>query len=116
MVPVDYSEHSRNAVRTALEIAGYFGASIDLVHVWDRPSYVSDAMMVGHAGDKQRSLLELIRENAEKDMNEFIGTLNLPAGANVTHQLLSGEPAPALVKELAKSEHDLVVIGTHGRT
>ncbi len=116
MVPVDYSDHSKAALSKALEIAKPFGASIDLVHVWDRPSYVSEAVMVGQPGENQKSLVDLIRENAEKDMVEFIGTLGLPGDVKVTHRLLSGEPAATLIKELGKGEHDLVVVCTHGRT
>ncbi len=116
MVPVDYSDHCKTALTAAVDVARRFGATIDLVHVWDRPSYVSEAIMVGQPGDRQRSLLELIRENAEKDMVEFIATLSLPPDVQVTHQLLSGDPATTLAKELAKGGHDLVVIGTHGRT
>jgi universal stress protein A len=116
MVPVDYSQFSKGAVEMAVEIARRFGSTIDVVHVWDRPSYVTDVIMVGHPGESQRSLLELIRENAERDMAEFMGTLELPTDVQVTHHLLSGDPAATLLKELGKGGHDLVVLGTHGRT
>jgi nucleotide-binding universal stress UspA family protein len=116
LVPVDYSECSRAAVRSALEIAQRFDASIDIVHVWDRPTYVSDVLMVGSQGQSQKSLVDLIRENAEKDMNDFLATLQFPPGARVSHRLISGEPASTIVEELAKGQHDLVVVSTHGRT
>jgi nucleotide-binding universal stress UspA family protein len=31
-------------------------------------------------------------------------------------RLLAGEPASALLAELKKGEHDLVILSTHGRT
>ncbi|MEO6599994.1 MAG: universal stress protein, partial [Polyangiaceae bacterium] len=31
-------------------------------------------------------------------------------------RLISGEPASALLSELKKGEHDLVIVSTHGRT
>jgi nucleotide-binding universal stress UspA family protein len=62
---------------------------------------------------------ELIRDNAEAEMAAFLanhlrhneGTTVLPP-----HYLASGEPAATLVAELERGKHDLVVIGTHGRT
>jgi len=116
LVPVDYSECSRAALRAALEIAQKFGSSIEVVHVWDRPTYVSDVLMVGGQGHPQKSLVDLIRENAERDMDEFLATLELPAGAKVSHRLIAGEPASTIVKELQSGNYDLVVISTHGRT
>ena len=38
LVPVDYSVHSLKAVGYAAEIAQRLGASLDIVHVWDRPT------------------------------------------------------------------------------
>jgi nucleotide-binding universal stress UspA family protein len=115
LVPVDYSENSKPAVRLALELAQRFGSQIEFVHVWDRPSYVTDAVMVGHPG-QQRSLVELIGENAERDMRDYVAGLNLPKDVKASHRLLSGEPASTLIKELETGNYDLVVVGTHGRT
>jgi nucleotide-binding universal stress UspA family protein len=75
LVPVDYSAGSRAAVNAALELSATFGSTVDIVHVWDRPTYVSDVLMVGARGESQKSLVDLIRENAEKDMADFLATL-----------------------------------------
>jgi universal stress protein A len=115
LVPVDYSEHSRTSVRVAAELAKELGASVDIVHVWDRPTYVSDAVMVRRPGEEHRSLSELIRENAEKDMTDFLATLEIPEGVRVTHRMCSGEPAQKLVEETRSGGYDLIVVGTHGR-
>ena len=49
-------------------------------------------------------------------MNEFLAQVNLPSGVPVSSRLLAGEPASALLAEMKKGEHDLVVLSTHGRT
>jgi len=115
LVPVDYSEHSRASVLVAAELAKATGATVDIVHVWDRPLYVPEGVMVRRQGEEHRSLAELIRENAEKDMNDFLATLELPDGVPVTHRMCSGEPAQKLVEEARTGEYDLIVVGTHGR-
>jgi nucleotide-binding universal stress UspA family protein len=116
LVPIDYSQNSKVALAYGADLAVTFGASLDIVHVWDRPTYVTDAVMVQRPGEAHKPIGELIRENAQKDMDEFLGELSLPSGVAVTSRLLSGEPASTLLAELKKGEHDLVVLSTHGRT
>lgn len=114
LVPVDYSDHCLSALGYAAELAQRFGGQLDIVHVWDRPTYISDAVLVGH-GTQQRPLGELIRENAERDMKSFLEKLKLPEGVLSKERLLSGDPASALLKEIEKEKYDVVVMGTHGR-
>ncbi len=116
LVPIDYSENSKVALTYATELAVSFGASLDIVHVWDRPTYVTDAVMVQRPGEGHRPIGELIRENAQKDMDEFMASVSLPSGVPSQSRLLSGEPAATLISELKKAGHDLVVLSTHGRT
>jgi nucleotide-binding universal stress UspA family protein len=116
LVPVDYSAHSRSALGAALSLAQRFGATVEVVHVWDRPSYVTDAVMVGHLG-AQKPLGELIRENAESDMGKFLAEALPPnPGVLVRRTLLSGEPVSTLLQKIREGGHGLVVVGTHGRT
>lgn len=116
MVPIDYSENSKAALAYGAELALGFGASLDIVHVWDRPTYLTDAVMVQRPGEAHKPIGELIRENAERDMAEFLAEVRLPSAVTASSRLVSGEPASALLTELKKGEHDLVVLSTHGRT
>ena len=116
LIPIDYSENSKAALAYGAELAVSFGASLDIVHVWDRPTYVTDAVMVQRPGEAHKPIGELIRENAQKDMNEFMADVTLPSGVPAQTRLLSGDPASTLIAELKKGEHDLVVLSTHGRT
>lgn len=115
LVPVDYSPNSRAALAVAVELARKFSASLQLVHVWDRPTYLTEALMVGH-GTGQRPLMELIEQNAEQDMLTFLQEVGLPADVSYGHRLLSGEPASELIREIETGGYDLVVMGTHGRS
>jgi nucleotide-binding universal stress UspA family protein len=115
LVPVDYSDHCLSALGYAAELAQRFGGKLDIVHVWDRPTYISDAVLVGH-GAGQKPLGELIRENAEQDMQGFLAKLALPEGVLGSERLVSGDPASALLKEIEREKYDLVVMSTHGRS
>jgi nucleotide-binding universal stress UspA family protein len=115
LVPVDYSEPSRAALRVAADAARAIGATLDVVHVWDRPPYVSDAVIQTPGGGK-RSLVEMIRENAAREMDDFVAQTKLPAAVRYEKRLLGGNPAATILEEIERGRHDLVVVGTHGRT
>jgi nucleotide-binding universal stress UspA family protein len=112
LVPVDYSDGSGLALKAALGFARLVGAELDVVHVWDRPSWMADTMTVQMEG-KQRPLGALIRENAQSEMDAFLAAQGISSG--LPHRLLSGEPVSTVLGELEAGRHDLVVVGTHGR-
>lgn len=116
MVPVDYSDCSRVALEYAADLAKKLGVPLDVVHVWDRPSFVTDKVMVRDAAGAERSLIQMIAENAEAEMASFIKSAKIPADLQVERHLLSGEPASRVLEELRQGRHDLVVVGTHGRS
>jgi len=113
LVPVDYSEGSKLALDAAVGLASQLGAEATAVHVWDRPSWVSDTITV-QTGGAQRPLGALIHENEEKQMQDFLASLP-GTTAGLPHRLLSGEPASAILKELDEGGYDLGVVATHGR-
>ena len=116
LMPVDYSDASREAVKYACYLASKLGARLDVVHVWDRPAYVSDTVVVAQPGGKPKSLADMIRENAESEMKEFLQGCQVPAGVELTSHLESGEPASTILKVAEQQGVDMVIVGTHGRT
>jgi nucleotide-binding universal stress UspA family protein len=120
LVPVDYSPSSLASLKYAAFLASALGAELDVVHVWDRPSYVSDDVVVQDREGRRGSLSQMVHDNAEREMTQFLEKSRAATGkASVQaqqHRLLSGEPVSALLAEVEKGSHDLVVIGTHGRT
>jgi nucleotide-binding universal stress UspA family protein len=116
LVAVDYSECSATALGYAARLAETLGASLDVVHAWERPPYVSDAMLVQHGDGQHGSLVELIRDRAQAEMSEFIARAALPGGVPVEQRLLAGNPAAKILDELKLGKHELLVVGTHGRT
>jgi nucleotide-binding universal stress UspA family protein len=115
LVAVDYSECSRAALEFAGEIASKLGAKIEVVHVWDQPAYVSGDTAI-RSGAFEHSLIDLIRDNAATEMNAFMAKAKLPAPVKVERRLLSGNPAATLLHALEAGNHELLVVGTHGRT
>jgi nucleotide-binding universal stress UspA family protein len=113
LVPVDYSDASRRALELALTLDDT--AQVTVIHVWDRPAYVGEGMIT-HTDGSRRSLSELIRENAEREMSEFLAQVEVPPGRRFEHHLVSGDPVVAILAEATKLVYDVLVVGTNGRT
>jgi nucleotide-binding universal stress UspA family protein len=114
LVPVDYSACSHTSLRCAAYLAEKLQAVLDVVHVWDRPSYVSDVVLTRHEPLSGKSLITMIEENAKRDLEDFLKKAAVPAAG--AGRLLTGDPATALLHELKPGNHQLVVVGSHGRT
>jgi nucleotide-binding universal stress UspA family protein len=116
LVAADYSETSTRAVEYAAAVAVQFNAKLEIIHVWDRPQYVPANTTVTHpSGHGRISLAELIAENAERDMQEFLDACEIPASVSLTHHLIGGEPS-AKILECSTQGYQLLVLGTHGHS
>ena len=114
LLPVDYSEHSRQTLLFAAGLAKQLGAAIDVLHVAEYPLRMPGDINVVQGG-KKRPLGELLLENAEREMEEFLRSPE-PQGVPISHKLNHGEPAGRILSAIEAGHYDLVVIGTHGRT
>ncbi len=115
LVPVDFSGCSRLALSRATELAKAFGATIDILHVWEAPAFVAPEAMVGVSGGTQ-TLADLAREHAATAMEEFVSAAQdegVPVGETIIKQ---GDPAKVIVETADSGNYDLVALGTHGRT
>ena len=114
LVGVDHSEHSREAVRFAAEIARGQRATLTLVTVYR--TQLSWAALMPPGGVSQRTVDEIIdgkREIAQAILDEAVELV--PAGIDVRTVLAEGEPGPAIVEEARTGRYDLVVVGSRGR-
>lgn len=114
LVPVDFSEGSKAALEYAQGLAGRFGASVDVLHVWFTPAYISPAVAVQVARGEIETLELVARREAEQQMQSFLDGVPNPEGVPIATRIEYGYEPQAIV-DIAKS-YDLVVMGTHGRS
>jgi nucleotide-binding universal stress UspA family protein len=114
LVPVDFSENSEHALGFALNFARLLGAEVEVVHVWDRPSWFDNQMTIVVDGEK-RILGEVIHENTTRDLELFVRESTPASFSPPPCRLLSGTPAKELLVEIEGGRYDLVVLGTQGR-
>jgi universal stress protein A len=116
LVAIDYSVHARRAFAYAVELARKFEAKLELLHVWERPAYLPEGLVVGPPGQTQRTVAELIRENAEREMAEFLHECRICEGLEMEVVLETGEPAAAILRVVREYQCDLIVMGAQGHT
>jgi len=111
LVPVDFSEPSRKAIRYAYEFAGQFGARLTLLHVVEPLSYPPDFAMVPLLPPdvEGRRILELT-----KHLEEL--ARSVAGGVETEAVVITGRPWQGVVDHAKSSETDLIVVSTHGYT
>lgn len=116
LVATDFSEWSAVALRTAISLAERMGASIDVVHVWEPSASIPiETMLTEVSTGAPRTLGEIARREAARRMTHFLeaeGSTSVQLGSRIE----VGRPDEVLVTLAEQEGHDLIVIGTHGRS
>ena len=105
LIPTDGMELSMPSVREGLELARAFGAEVTALTVSDESGMSID-------GKEGRSgTADAVAANAAV---EHVVDEGKKIGVTITPKIVVGSPAEAIIS--ASSGHDLVVMGTHGRS
>jgi universal stress protein A len=114
LVPVDFSEFGKHAMRYGCELARRFSSELHLLHV------VEDIYpMVPEAGlllPAQTDFLTGLRQNAQKAL-EQLPPADIGNGiTDVIRHVGNGTPFLEIIRYAREHNIDLIVIGTHGRS
>lgn len=115
LVPVDFSESSRAALDYAVDVARKFGATIDLLHVWQAPTFIPTASLP-EAPTVDANLVDLVRKNAEEATARALADARGRELPVRDAHCEPGVPARGIVEFANADGYDLIVLGTHGRT
>lgn len=113
LVPVDGSECSLLALEHAVELAKFMGASVTVLHALDPLKPTIPVGMHGQSVAAEQAVADLQRVAQETLDNavERVRALGASAEARLEE---GGHPVDTIAEVLA--EHDLAVMGTHGRS
>ena len=114
LVPIDLSDCSRSALSHALSLAEQFGASIDALFVAEIPAFRSEPRVAKEGGTV--SLRAYAIEVATADLDTFLGHLEPTQRERVSARVDAGKPRECILQHAQRDHHDLIVMGTHGRT
>ncbi|HXG38483.1 MAG TPA: universal stress protein [Bacteroidota bacterium] len=112
LVPIDFSDHSKNALQYAIPFAQQFRASIHLLYVVEPTIYPAD-FSFGQVGFPN------VEEELRKRGNEELDALlkNVIAGkVKATRTIRTGRPFYEINQFAKEKGVDLIIIATHGHT
>lgn len=105
LLPTDFSENADKACEIAFKLASYNNGTVRILHAYDLP--YSDRSMT-------TSLLQVMKENAEQNMETFAQSLKTKYSGNFTTAVKLGNPIRLIHDTSEASDIDLVVMGTKG--
>ena len=111
LVPTDFSDPAASAFEHANELAALYDASLDVLHVMERPRYVAlnptDLLAMSNATLPER--------NAQRRLDDLIETAGGPDVPIRTH-LRHGDATDQICHFVDEEPVDLVVLSTHEAT
>lgn len=116
LVPTDFSEASIAALRLAVRMAQPTGARLTLMHIGVVPHvYATEWGMSGHTGPLFHQLAEEVNTEQCRRLEE-LARAEVPEGLAVVTLIREGFAPEEVNAQVKDGGHDLVIMGTHGRT
>jgi nucleotide-binding universal stress UspA family protein len=112
LAPTDFSEYSKKAVASALELAKKFGAKLTILHVIELPPYPVEGYV---PPSLSATFLADLERQASVDLAQLVPEAEA-AKVEVARLIAVGTPYSKII-ETAEADHvDLIVMATAGRT
>ncbi len=112
LVPIDFSIHSKNALKYAVPLAEKFGASLHLVYVVEPTIYPAD---LGFGQVVLPGVEEELREKGEGELDALMHR-EIGNRLKATTVVRTGNPHQEILREAEERGVDLIVVATHGHS
>ena len=111
MVPIDFSDYSKNALRYATQFAKSFNAKIFLIYVVEPMIYPADFSM-GQVAIPSADID--LQGRAEEELQKLASEINGDISAEAI--IKTGKPFVEINDAAKEKDIDLIIIATHGHT
>jgi nucleotide-binding universal stress UspA family protein len=112
MSPIDFSDPSNEALKTAVDMAALYGAELCLVHVVPVIPKLPSVTAFFHEGQYEEELLK----DARKQLEETAAKLSERGGKAKIEVGMANDVSMELLRIAEHNHVDLIVISTHGMT
>jgi len=112
LAPTDFSELSKQGLKSALELAEAFGAKLLLLYVVEPPPYPVEGIVPSHLG---ATMLDDLERQATNDLAQMLSETQA-SKIDVARRVGVGIPYRKIVDVAEEEKIDLIVMTTHGRT
>lgn len=112
LVPIDFSDFSKNALRYSVNYAEHFKAKIFLIYVVEPAIYPADFSM------GQVSIPSLDIDMTTRAHEELVKLVETEVATHVESEIIikSGKPFMGIIETASEKDVDLIIISTHGHT
>lgn len=121
LVPVDFSDYSRNACRFAIRMAEKLRAEVELLYAYYSPDMITVSYDESFSFNGNLTThVESIREQAEISLEKYVGELKEEMekdnvkGVAIDFTLIDGSVADVILKAGDIYQSDLIVLGMRG--
>ncbi len=112
LVPIDFSIHSKNALKYAVPLASQFGASLHLVFVVEPTVYPAD---LGFGQVVLPGVEDELRQKGADELESLI-TKEIAGRVKATCSVRTGSPHHEILREAEERKVDLIVVASHGHS
>ena len=113
LVPTDFSRHSVEAVRVAGELARLCGARLTVMTVYETlvVAPISETSLA-----PRPQVMVGAYEHTCRQLADAVAEARKHVAAGVDSVIATGAPFTEIMRQVREGGHDLIVMGTHGRT
>lgn len=112
LVPIDFSDYSKNALRYAVNFAHCFNAKIYLIYVVEPVVYPADFSM----GQVALPEVDLdLNTRAKEELNLLVKS-EVGTSGDVETIIKTGKPFIEIIDTASEIDADIIIIATHGHT
>ena len=111
LVPIDFSNPSKDALPQATLLAAHFGAELVLLHTVEK--FPIDYLL---GRELMNQMLVPSMKQAEADLEQMAGGLSKSTGLNVSVVVSDGKPFEVICQTAKTLGADMIVLTTHGYT
>ncbi len=112
--PVDFSEHSKAALRYAVFMARSLDAALEVLNVYD-PPFANDDIQIKMPDGDDVTVQEYVLRHTQDQMARLTDSIEGIEDVEMVVNILAGVPDEVIVDRGADGAFDLVIMGTHGR-
>lgn len=112
LVPIDFSVHSKNALKYAVPMAAQFKAALHLVYVVEPTIYPAD---LGFGQVVLPGVEEELRQKGGIELQSLIDR-EIAGTVPATFAVRTGNPHHEILAEAGEQNVDLIIVATHGHS
>jgi nucleotide-binding universal stress UspA family protein len=112
LVPIDFSDYSKSALKYAVNFVGHFKAELTLIYVVEPVIYPPDFSM----GQIAIPSVDLEMDKRAVDELNKLAQQEIPAEIKVKSVVKTGKPFLEIIETAQEEDVDLIIIATHGHT